>query len=174
MYIINGKKVSTRKAIELHNSIAVERDNDKVIHEMFEFFMISCEMDAASVDEALNNPQGDGWDENDEWFRYDKHLNAFSSYNDATIKVALDEQYINEAMVSAKPKRISVDNGVTYETPTTVEEAAGIIKRTDWEIIAHALDAETCEIVNSTLDAWNEEEFLLAYLKIAPYDVVIG
>ena len=65
-------------------------------------------------------------------------------------------------------KRISVDNGNSYCTPSQA------IKRLPWEEIYNALDPELADLVHLEMYPCSQAAFLRRYLELSWYDIVIG
>lgn len=69
-------------------------------------------------------------------------------------------------------KRISLNNGATYETAN--DAMAEINERGIWDAIVNLMDDDTREQVAYDLAPCTNEEFLARYLELAPADLIVG
>lgn len=69
-------------------------------------------------------------------------------------------------------KRISLNNGATYETAH--DAMAEINERGIWDAIVNLMDDDTREQVAYDLAPCTNEEFLARYLELAPADLIVG
>lgn len=71
-------------------------------------------------------------------------------------------------------KKISLDNGITFQdfNDLTVDDIDTIIE--GWELIVSYMDDEDREEAHSALAPCSELEFLKGYLAFAKEDLVIG
>jgi hypothetical protein len=69
-------------------------------------------------------------------------------------------------------KKFSIDNGVTMGNEP--EFLASRLAEIDWDVVVNSMDDDTRELAHNRNVVYSNLSFLMAYLRLAKDDLVIG
>ena len=122
-----------------------------------EFLAVSREKAPCTLEEAVK--------------AYAKELNLMFDADYTPEELELIEGKLLQYIGGSVPRRISLDNGTSYQTSKTIttDNLVGC-----WDRITAAMDDETRERVHGELAPCGRREFLDRYLELAEEDLIIG